>query len=402
MMLLVLWMIINAIDFAVIFLLAHAIVKKKPVLTVKWILIGIAYAVALGMVSFIFEDSYNYRYIYRIITIVLDILIVYFIVRKSLSSALLAYALLWSFISVIQLPLIIIFELIGLAEPPQFMVVQLLTLVCAFVAYKLLPFNNWFRFMEEQLELKLMFLTLGATCLIAAFYLNFEYDIPYLWQWVGMFIVVLVIIYQISARIIHRRHTIPLENNDAYHTTLGLLVKAYQEEDDSQVEALKKELRSNHNVHYDFDCFQLGKTAENIIAFIDVKQNNVNSEIKHYIRYRQDHPRIGIDIIIKLLSILLDNAIESETSRPIVVDLGVNESHVQLSVRNEFKLKDPEGISRILTIDGYTTKKINQRGYGLTNLHMKLKQIGGELTTSYNYNPDGKAYYLSMMVNIIG
>jgi len=391
------WTIINAIDFVMIFLLSNAIVKQKPVLTVKRALLGVVYALTLGTVAFFFGNGY----IYRIATTVLGILAFYFIMKKPFSSAFLGYATLWV-VAFMQLPFGIIFQLSGIEGMPLFLAVQILTLIVILILCRFLPFNNFFRFMEEHLVLKLMFFILTFICLGAAFYFNFEYDMPYLVFWTGMLTIVLIAIYKTSARIIYLRHTIPLMHNDTYHTTLGLLIKAYQREDVSQVEVLKKELQTNYNSHFEFDGFQLGKTTENIIAFIKSKQANAKVGIKYDIRYRQDHSRVTIDVIIKLLSILLDNAIESKTNKPIVIDLGVSLSHIQLSVGNEFKLKDPEGINRILMIDGYTTKKVNQRGYGLTNAHLTLKQVDGEMTTSYNYNQGGKAYYLNMMINIIG
>jgi len=392
------WTITNAIGIVVIFLLAHAIVKKKPVLTVNKVLIGIAYALIFGTIFYLEGEG---GYIYRITVTVVDILIFYLIMKKSFSSTMLGYAIFWG-VAFVQLPFGIVFQQIGLEGISLFIPIQILTLITVIILCRFFPFNNCFRFMEEQLPLKLTAFTLIFISLATVFYFNFSYDVPYFIFWSGILVAYLVAILQISARIIYVRHTIPLKHNDTYHTTLGKLIKAYQEEDMEQIETLKEELDTNFNNHFELDGFQLGKTLENINAFIDRKQCDITTEIKHDIRYRQDHSRVGIEAIVKLLSILLDNAIESKTNRPIVVDLGVNESHVQLSVKNEFKLEDPEGINRILMIDGYTTKKVNQRGYGLTNLHLELKKLGGELTTSYNYNQDGKAYYLNMMINIIG
>ena len=396
-MLLISWTIINAIDFVMIFLLTHAIVKKKPVLTVTRALIGVAYALSLGMVTTFFESGY----FHRIATTVLIILIIYFIMKKPFSSVLLGYAISWS-VAFVQLPFGIIFQLVGIEGVALFFAVQVSALIIVIILCKFFPFNNCFRFMEEHLALKLMFFILAFFCLAAAFYFNFEYDVPQLIFWTGMLIIVLIAICTTSARIIYLKHTIPLRHNDAYHTTLGQIIKAYQEQDMNQIEKLKKELETNHNANLELENFQLGKTTENIIAFIESKQADVKAEIKYDIRYRQDHSRVSIDVVIKLLSILLDNAIESKTNKPIAIDLGVSSNHIQLSVGNEFKLKDPEGINRILMIDGYTTKKVNQRGYGLTNLHLELKQMGGEMTTRYSYSQDGKAYYLNMVIDIIG
>jgi len=395
------WMIINAIDIVVIFLLANAMVKKKPVLTINRLLIGVAYTFTLGII-FTLDDGGGY--IYRIVTTIVDILIFYLIIKKTFSSTLIGYAIFWA-VGIIQVPLYLVLQFVGIAnleQPVVFLTMQILSAIIVISLTRVLPFNNWYRFIEEHLILKLMFFVMLLIYICLAFYFRFEYEMPYLMYLTILLIGSLAAICQISARIIHVRHTIPLKANDAYHATFGLLVKAYREENIDQIESLKKVLQTNHNVYFEFDGFQPGKTIENINAFIDSKQVDAKAEIKCNLRYREDHSRVGIEVIIKLLSILLDNAIESKTNRPIVVDLGVNESYIQLSVKNEFKLKDREGIHRILMIDGYTTKKVNQRGYGLTNLHFELEQIGGDLTTSYSYNQDGKAYYLNIMVSIIG
>ena len=96
------------------------------------------------------------------------------------------------------------------------------------------------------------------------------------------------------------------------------------------------------------------------------------------------------------MGILLDNAVESGTDKPIIIDLDVGMGHIHLYVRNEFQLTDPEAIERIFTGDGYTTKKAHGRGYGMSNLYREVTKHGGKIVDSYDYREVGKTYYLTV------
>ena len=394
-MLLVVNVILNTIDVLILFLLSHAFIKRIPIFTPSRVLIGIAYGIAMGASGHFLGAGY----LYRIIALPAAFLMIYLMVKLPFSSAFLIYTLVWLFKAI--LPFALILQFTQLEMTLMFLIGQILTLFAVILGCKLLPLNKWYRFIEENLELKLLIFILTFIVISVVFYWNFEYSWLYLLYFGIILIATIIAIYGVGSKIVYLRYKIPLKTHDNYHIDLGLMAKAYKEENHQEIERLN-EINQDDTFKIQTENFLLGKTAENIITFIENKQKLHDRivEIQYDIDYDSDHPIANIITIVKMLSILLDNAIESGTDKPIIVELTVTMSYIQLSVRNEFTPSDSEEISRIFTIDGYTTKKTNQRGYGLTNLHHAVKNIGGKIMTAYDYSAIGKAQYLNITITV--
>ena len=388
--------ILNTIDVLVFFLLSHAFVKRIPIFTMKRVLIGIGYGIIMGTVAHLFGSN-----IYRIIAMPLAFLMIWLMIKLTFSSIFLVYTFALLLFGTIQLPIVLIIEFVQLTSVPMFLVVQILTLAIVLFVCKFLPFNRWYRFIEEHIELKLLIFIITFVAVSIVFYWNFEYSWLYVLYFGGILITTLIAIYAVGSKIVYLRYKLPLKTHNDYHIDLGLMVKAYREENHQDIENLNRD-NKNDKFKLQTENFQLGKLAENIITFIDNKQKLYDQqvEIQYDIDYDSDHPNVNVITIIKMLSILLDNAIETGTVKPIIVELTVTMSYMQLSVRNEFDPTDSEEISRIFTIDGYTTKKIDQRGYGLTNLYHDVKNIGGKIMAMCDHSSIGKAQYLNITITI--
>jgi len=388
---------LNIIDVLILFLLSHSFVKRIPIFTVKRVLIGISYGIVMGAIAYLLDDGY----IYRIIAMPTAFVMIWLMIKLPFSSTFLVYTLVLLFVGVIQLPVVFIAQLAQLGTVSIFLIIQILSLAVILLGCKILPFNRWYRFIEEHIELKLLILIITFIAVSIIFYWNFEYTWLYVLHFGGILIATLIAIYTVGSKIVHLRYKIPLKTHNDYHVDLGLMVKAYREENHPDIENLNR-ANKNDKFKLQTENFQLGRLAENIITFIDNKQKLYDQqvEILHDIDYDNDHPSVNVPTIIKMLSILLDNAIETGTNKPIIVELTVTMSYMQLSVRNEFTPTDSEEISRIFTIDGYTTKKTNQRGYGLTNLYYDVKNIGGKIMAMCDHSSVGKSQYLNITITI--
>ena len=389
--------ILNTIDVLMFFLLTHALTKRIPIFTVKRVLIGIAYGFAIGTSTYLLGEGYTYR----IISMLVAFLMVYLMVKLPFPSTFLIYIFVWLVLGTVQLPIALILQLAQLENIPMFLVGQLLTLVVVIPACKFLPFNRWHRFIEEHVELKLLILMITFIAISIVFYWNFQYSLLYILYFGVSLTFTLIAIYCVGSKIVYLRYKVPLKANNDYHIDLGMMVKAYKEENHQEIKRLNK-VNQSDNFKLQTEGFQLGKATENIVQFIKNKQKlyDRKDKIQYDIDYDCDHPVANTITIVKMLSILLDNAIENGTDKPIIIELTVTMSYIQLSVRNEFTPDDSEEMSRIFTIEGYTTKKKNQRGYGLTNLHYDVKNIGGKIMTTHDYSTIGKGQYLNITITV--
>lgn len=391
--------ILNTIDILIIFLLSRELTKNYNRFTLARTLFGIAYGVVLGTVAYVFDGDYTYR----IIVTMSIFVVIHLLIKKSLTTTLLVYSLYWIF-GLLQFILMFGFQFIPLEQEPLFLLGQSLTLLLIILVCKFLPLNKWFRFIEEHLELQLITFITAFAILSVIFYWNFDTGWAYLVHFIGSILVVLIAIYIIGAKIVHARHTVPLKTHDVYHHDLGMMLKAYKEEDHEMITTLKERHQEDDLFNMLSKQLQFGKVMENIIVFIKAKQKVHNStlQIQHDIDYLADHKSVGIETVVKMLSILLDNALESGTKKPIVVDLSIVPDFVHICVRNELKLQKDyaENISRMLTVDGYTTKKNDARGYGLTNLYHDIEQVDGRVAVTSSYHDAGRTTYLSIEISL--
>jgi len=148
------------------------------------------------------------------------------------------------------------------------------------------------------------------------------------------------------------------------------------------------------------DHFIPGEDKENIIAFIEGKKAKQLPKMNLVlnINYYYTHGTVPMPIMIQLLGTLLDNAIDTKTTKPVLVDMAVTSAILEISVSNASEKKSPTEISRMFK-EGVTTKE-GVRGFGLANLKQTVEQYRGEVVVSCVYNEAYKSYYLTFKVLI--
>jgi len=393
---LIISMLISLIDIVLIFLFASKLVNKPAYLDLKRVAIGIGYGLAMGtLVHFTFGENQ----MHQVIGVVIDLILIYKITKRRYIGIILAYGTFVIALTIIQLPLIILLEASFVEEQTFFLVGQLLSLAIMVLIYWKAPLSKLYRFIEKQYWLQLVTVVIAFLSVIAAFYWNFTFSILSVLTVTFFFVTMLIVVYKIGRKIVHLTYTIPSKMHDFRNRIHGKMLKAYQEEDHMRI-AFYHEIYEENGFQIEANKLHLGKTTENIVSFIEMKKEDHGfyDEIIYDINYYKDHLNVGINVIIKCMGILLDNALESGTNKPVIVELDVGMGHIHLYVRNEFELTDPEAIERIFTGEGYTTKKTNGRGYGISNLHREVTKHGGKIVDSYGYNEVGKTYYLTVGV----
>jgi len=392
-------MLISLIDIVLIFLFASKLVNKPAYLDLKRVAIGVGYGLAMGTLAYFTFVRGNTNNVHQIVAMAIDLILIYKITQEKYVKNLLGYGIFIVVLTVIQLPTILILELLITEQQILFLIAQLLTLIVLMIIYWKVPIDKLYRFMCRQYWLQLVIAIVSFLLVGLMFYWSFEYSILSIGVVTTILIAMLIVIYQIGRKVVYLTYTVPSKMHDFRNRIHGKMLKAYQEGDHTRI-AVYHEIYEENGFQMEADKLHLGKTTENIVSFIETKkeEHHFNAEIIHDINYYKDHLKIGIEVIIKCMGILLDNALESGTDKPIIVELDTGMGHIRLYVRNEFQLTDPEAIERIFTGDGYTTKKAHGRGYGMGNLHREVTKCGGKIVDSYGYNEVGKSYYLTIGV----
>lgn len=123
-----------------------------------------------------------------------------------------------------------------------------------------------------------------------------------------------------------------------------------------------------------------------------------NAEVLMNIRYFEPHKKVTALNINYMLSILLENAFETETTYPILVDIFSTENILLIQVANETTRKTPQDFENMLA-KGYSTKRKVGRGFGLSKLKKLVEKLDGTITISQEINVDEQKNYIFFTLN---
>jgi len=116
------------------------------------------------------------------------------------------------------------------------------------------------------------------------------------------------------------------------------------------------------------------------------------------IQYFENRKGISDTVIAYILGVLLDNAIETLTKKPIYVDLFVSEYVLSIKVKNESNLKESE-LEKIMK-KGYSSKRKVGRGFGLPKLKRIVESKGGRLLAEQAIHEEEGVNYLTLTVHL--
>jgi len=143
---------------------------------------------------------------------------------------------------------------------------------------------------------------------------------------------------------------------------------------------------------------------EDFEAFIKSTINslklNLKSEVEitTAIQYFESHKIVSAMNISYMLGTLLENAIETGTQYPILVDILSTEHVLFIKVANESESKSSQELYNMLT-KGYSTKEKVGRGFGLSKLKKFVDNYKGNITITQEINPALQANYITFTLN---
>ena len=142
---------------------------------------------------------------------------------------------------------------------------------------------------------------------------------------------------------------------------------------------------------------------QNILSHINQKKKNaIHYELLFLtdIEYYEPNAKVSFFVILYMLGVLLDNAIESGTKKAIIIKLFVIKESLYLSVSNEYKRKSAEDFNKMFQ-ERYSTKEESiSRGYGLSNLSKVVADYGGNILLKEEYNKNQKSDYLTITIEV--
>jgi len=146
---------------------------------------------------------------------------------------------------------------------------------------------------------------------------------------------------------------------------------------------------------------QLGKIKENILVIIEslrlAREDNV--EVINDISYFEDHKTVRIDVIVKMLVILLNHALRSDTTKPIFIKFHIGANRIDISASYEYYLTDSDALQNMFDDDKLNVEN-GEQGHGFNHLSKLVRKFGGEVYLERDYIEKEKTSYLTISIKI--
>jgi len=146
------------------------------------------------------------------------------------------------------------------------------------------------------------------------------------------------------------------------------------------------------------------ENSEQFEAYVDSNIESlkltVQSDIQiiKNIQFFESHHKVDNLNLSYLLTTLLENAIETQTTYPIFIDVLSTANLLFIKVANETPHKDEISIEKMFD-NGYSTKNKVGRGFGLSKLKKTVDKLDGNINISQFNDPNHGVNYISFTLN---
>ena len=394
-------MIINFLDIVFVYLIVHNLLKEKIKLSAKLIVLGILYGGVFGA-SAIYLSGGVFRAVVTLTILLAIKFISGFISGKKIHDILILYVLTFLFISFIQLFSILLITQISFDDLYIRLLGQIITAIVVLIWSLKVPMYKVFYTIEKEIILKLFFFTLTGVFLLVFAYFGFEYEniVPHLFFFFLLLIPAVLGFLETIRRMMYYTTEVPEKIHDIRNLIAGLDISVEVAPD---LDAVKKELAnlvSLIELSETMGGVQVGDIQGGILKFINQKKEEraKGLTIIANVGCAEVHQKVSLSVILYMIGTLLDNATESGTKDPILVDINITNERLEIEVSNSCDREAVEKIKTAMHLRKQSTKPGESRGYGLSNLKKTVERYGGKVGVAYHYNDEYEKNYLNLSV----
>ena len=400
--------ILNLLDIVMLYIVTNSLIGYKPNVAFKnltWKMGGLAiiYALAVGLFGHFVSII-----VHNVVTTVLMLGIVHLIVKKlatvSFPDKVLIIVFHYLITHAVVIPIVLVVSRFNLELMQMNLLVYVLITGTLILLCSKIGLDKLFIFVSRKLLIKLMFFILVAIFVALIAMLNFNLD--QMIEYIALFIIPVTVIVNCLYLTFKSAYEYMEVMPDVYHDTKELLsILNIKMEGINDIDELKKlhmqvmelmDLEVNGeeepSIQTDFE----GLILKSIEA-VKIDKNShvqVNTDITYY----GSHPVVSDIKIAYMLGILLKNAIETLTQKPIFVEVLSSEQAVMIKVANEAKHKTQEELDKML-VKSYSTKEKVGRGFGLAKLKRIVEKNKGKIRILQNLHSQEQVNYLTVMIN---
>ena len=389
-----LWMIVNILDIGIVYYLVHNVASprgkwlylknKRPPLTLKVIALGTIYGMVMGYLAYWFTGEI----LLRIMGVILLLIIIKWMTKEQWRHVILIYVIMFLPLSAVQAIPTLSMQILDIPLLYMALIGQLFGFLMCIILYTKISLYKVFEFIKNKLTwfdlvLSFLFVTLMSVLYFALMFQGWDILIP----------------VNISVLIV-----LGLYNSKAHHTNsllegVNYLIKTV--EDSQQIQEYYADTLKRMEFELPESHFKPGEHAANIHEFIESKKisRQVKMEVVTKIDFYWENRMVGPFMMIYMLGILLDNAFDTNTKKPLLVKVCVAAHELEITVKNASEHKSWEGMDQMFE-EGVSSKNGGKHGYGLPNLSKIVKSYNGMIYVSCDYDETYASHYLNITVSI--
>ena len=399
---------VNFLEFWICYFVVCALLGFKSIEAIKQLSFKIGgfalgYTLFLGVLSQLLTGI-QYQAVYVLVMIIL----VYFLskqlkIRVNRIDTILIYFLLYLIPHIIVIPSLLIFYSFGFSPVIVSISTFGATLMILFLLFSFIDLTLLYKLVTNTFIVRLIIFILFAIFVVSFAIFNFNTALmnEYIWLFIILIVIAINGLYYMFKFAHEYMNVMPNKYHDV-RKILALLNSKMSDIDD--LDAVKAahqkamELMNIEPVPTEEISIDIKNSFEALmfetIAFTQ-QENNSTTEIISDIEYDSPHPVVDDMTIAYLLGLLLENAIQTMTRKPIYIDVYSADCFVGIKVSNEAKHHEKVRLEAMLN-QGSSTKAQIGRGFGLIKLKQAVKKYKGKISVLQTQR--GKTNYLSVLV----
>ena len=329
----------SLLDFAIVYLIAHALIRKRLNITKAHLLLGFLFA-TLVTIGFHTLDIWPARILYHLFMLVL----IKQIQRIGWEDLFLVYLLSSVIIFPLQGLILLVLSLLLTERLPLFLVAQTITAIATFIICKYWQLHHLFHAIRAQLILKLILAILSVFALSIMLVLTFENHFTYILAMAATIILTGVIFTPIFKQTYEKVKGIV--SSDELKTDLWLTALDMIDEPDADkrydVYAMLAKRYDQDVTTLLEDKYQLDAEKEKanikkleIQQFINKKIRQSDIDVDVSLVMTGVHPNLTFEHIIRWIDVLLDEALHVAKKHPVYLRLCALNDSFSLTVGHE-------------------------------------------------------------------
>jgi len=404
------FVVVNFLDFVMLYCFGKNITRRKieffswsnsvvlgwknSALKIPVFLFCIFYAVTLGILLYTLDG-----HTFRLVGTITDIVVVKMLFKRSFIDSLLIYALVLFCGVILQGLTILVLMPILTYEILLMLVSQVLTAIIVITLCNKAQIFKVFNYFKTNVLLKMVFLIIAAVIIGFFFFLNFENNPTYIAYFLGLIFLILFVLTPLWLRLYKRLET---DVKRAHFITNKILAAYFSAEMTEDIHEIREELK-NLLAHVSPESAMEKIVNDDMEAMISSfiekkkKQHQVKVDVVTEVNHFENHKTVKSGAMLSFLGLLLDNAFEAETEKPILIDYGSVHHACHLTLSNEY-LQTRNTNLEMMFEKRYSTKGDYGRGYGLYELKKEVEELGGQINCFDVYNETYDAYYLTFVI----